>query len=408
MEGGERIEDMASKTRPRWWQALLLITVSAVVTLVAAELGLRAYYWTRGVGRGDVRELLLRSQNAELQELGGGAGLYGLLRPSPIPDAVYELKPHLEGDFRGQRVETNRWGLRGPDVAKRKPAGVIRVVGLGDSHMFGWAMPEGVYYMARLEDELNAHALPGTRFEVLNFGAPGYNTVMEAAIFEHKALAFDPDFVLVHFVGNDFQSPHFLQPPRSFRPSQWVLVETFMGVFGEVEEEFDGSQLDPEEREELERESYRRYRDLGGRKQFRRALRRIGELAAERRVPALFMMLGEGSKRRVVARGVAREAGFYTLNPVEYFKDLMADMGEEVKPGRFRAVFRRGDWHPTPLGHRAYAKALRCELAYLGVPGLAPEATRDCVAQQSEPPGVPAPEPIAAKTAQETRPAASH
>lgn len=398
---------MVRKTRPRWWQALLLIAVSTGGTLVAAELGLRLHYWTRGVGRGDVRELLLRSQNAELRELGGSGGLYGLLQPSPIPEAVYELKPHLEGNFRGRRVETNRWGLRGPQVAKRKPAGVIRVVGLGDSHMFGWAMPEGVYYMARLEDELNTHALPGTRFEVLNFGAPGYNTVMEAAIFEHKALAFDPDFVLVHFVGNDFDAPHFLQPPRSFRPSQWVLVETFLGVFGEVEEEFDGSQLDPEEREELERESYSRYRDLGGPRRFGRALRRIGELAAERRVPALFMMLGEGSKRRVVARGVAREAGFYTLNPVEYFKDLMADMGEEVTLERFPAVFRRGDWHPTPLGHRAYAKALRCELAYLGVPGLAAEATRDCVAQQSEPPAVPAPEPIAAKPAQEITPAAS-
>lgn len=398
---------MAPKTRPRWWQALLLIAVSTGGTLVAAELGLRLYYWTRGVGRGDVRELLLRSQNAELQELVGSGGLYGLLRPSPIPDAVYELKPHLAGTFRGQSLETNRWGLRGPQVTKRKPAGVIRVVGVGDSHMFGWGMPQGACYMARLEEELNAHGLPGARFQVLNFGAPGYNTVMEAAILEHKALAFDPDFILVHFVGNDFDAPHFLQPPRSFRPTQWVLVEMFMGLFGEVEEELDGSHLDPEELAELQRESYSRYRDLGGAERFRGALRRIAKLAAERRIPALFMVLGETSSLRVYARRVARDAGFHTLNPAEYFTQLMVDLGHEVTPQGFRLLFSREDWHPTPLGHRAYAKALRCELAYLGVPGLAPAATRDCVARQSEPPGVPAPEAITAKPARKITPAAT-
>lgn len=377
---------MAPKTRPRWWQALLLIAVSTGGTLVAAELGLRLYYWTRGVGRGDVRELLLRSQNAELRELGGGGGLYGLLEPSEIPDAVYELKPHLEGDFRGQRLETNRWGLRGREVTERKPAGVIRVVGVGDSHMFGWGMPQGAEYMALLEDELNAHALPGARFEVLNFGTPGYNTVMEAAILEHKALAFDPDLVLVHFVGNDFDSPHFLQPPRSFKPSQWVLVETFLGLFGEVEEEFDGSQLDPQELQELERDSYRRYRDLGGAKRFRAALLRIRELAAKRRIPTLFMMLGETSSRRVYARRFASDAGFHTLNPAAYFTQLMVDMGHEVTPEGFRRLFSREDWHPTGLGHEAYAKALRCELAYLELTGLAARATHGCVAQRTEPP----------------------
>ncbi|MGH9381320.1 MAG: SGNH/GDSL hydrolase family protein [Thermoanaerobaculia bacterium] len=360
-----------------------MVALSTGGTLVAAEMGLRLYYWSKGVGRDDVRELLLRSQHAELRELGKGGGLHGLLRPSAIPDAVYEIKPHLRGTFRGKRLETNAWGLRGPAVKRRKPSGVIRVAGLGDSHMFGWGMPDEACYMAILQRELDAQARPGVRFEVLNFGTPGYNTAMEAAIFEHKALAFAPDFVVLHFVGNDLDPPHFLEPPRPFRPSRWVLVETVRGLFGEVEEEFDTSRLPAAELEGLQRASHESFRHLGGSEELRRALFRIRELAEERQIPTLFMMLGERSRVRRFARAAAVEAGFPVLNPAGYFTRLLAETGREVTPESFRETFSRGDLHPTHLGHRAYARTLRCELAYLGLAGLTARATAGCPPQQT-------------------------
>jgi hypothetical protein len=376
---------VSGEVRTRWWQALLLVVVSTTVTLVAAELALRFGYWRKGIGRGDVRELLLRSQSAELEEIRGGGGLYGLLLPSAIPEAVYEIKPHLKGRFLGQSLATNRWGFRGPDVEQRQPPGVVRVLGIGDSHMFGWGMPQEACYMALLEHELNERAVEGVRFEVLNFGTPGYNTVMEAALFEHKALAFEPDFVIVHFVGNDFNAPHFLAPPRSFRPSRWFLVETAKGLFSEVEDEFDASALGEEERQELRRSAVDPYRELGGVRSFRAAVTRVRELAERRGIPALFLMLGEGSSVRRQARDIALEAGYHLLNPAEYFKRMLVEAGREATPVEFRRFFSRGDKHPTRAGHAAYAEALRCELAHLGLQGLQAEATTGCLPLQDLP-----------------------
>lgn len=377
-------------SRTRWWQALLMLSTAVVLTLVAAELGLRAYYWSRGIGRGDVREILIRSRQAEIDN---GGGLFGLLEPSPWPDQVYGLKPHLDGVFLDASLKTNRWGFRGHDVEKEKPPGVVRVAGIGDSHMFGWGMPEGDYYMARLEAELNRFAEPGVRFETLDFGVPGFNTVMEGALYEHTALAFEPDVVLVHFVGNDFVAPHFLDPPRSFEPSRWALMETVQGLFGEVERELDGEEIEPAERQALKHAAAEPYREIGGSEGFRKALHRIDALDRPRGVLQLFMVLGHGTPRRRFALWTARQSGFHGLEPSAYFSAMLERKGAEPTAESFRALFTRPDQHPTALGHETFAWALRCELAYLGLQGLRSEATADCLPVQSLPPVDPSDEP---------------
>lgn len=58
-------------------------------------------------------------------------------------------------------------------------------------------------FAARLEVRLNAEAVPGARYEVLNFGISGYDTGHELRSLEHHALAFGPDVVLLHFFLND-------------------------------------------------------------------------------------------------------------------------------------------------------------------------------------------------------------
>lgn len=155
-----------------------------------------------------------------------------MIQPSAYPEVVYELKPHVRGMFHDALVETNRFGLRGPEIRRKKPPRTYRIAGLGDSHMFGQGVGQNEFYLALLQRQLNACAENGWRFETLNFGTPGYNTVMEVGTFEYRALAFDPDLVLLHFIGNDLVAPHFLLPPRSLDPSDWFLVELVRGLFG--------------------------------------------------------------------------------------------------------------------------------------------------------------------------------
>ncbi len=371
--------DESSSQRTTWRQALFLVTVSVVLVLFLAESALRWHYWRKGIGRGDVREILLRSQRAGQEELGGGSGLFGVLEPSEVTDLVYQLKPHLGSTFLGARLETNRFGLRGPEIDEKKPPGTVRVVGIGDSHMFGWAMEQGDEYLRLLERELNVHAVPGTTFEVLNFGTPGYNTVMEVATFEHRALGFEPDVVIVHWVGNDFDPPHFLEEPRGFEPSRWYLLETVAGLFGDVEDEFDvGDGSEPEPKETLSA-SRRRYRHLAGAGAVGTAMRRLALLASERDLPVLFMIFGESSGPRRRARDAALEAGFWFFNPSPYFLRALDRLGVEPSRKAVQRTFSRSDQHPTRAGHQVYAEALRCELGHLDLGGLERTVVDGCL-----------------------------
>jgi hypothetical protein len=107
----------------------------------------------------EVRHKLERSRRASLAEASRGAfSLMGLVEPSEFEDVVYELKPRLDGTFRGRPVRTNSLGLGGAGWSPRQPQHVFRVAGLGDSHMFGWGVGQDETYMHLVEQRLNASA----------------------------------------------------------------------------------------------------------------------------------------------------------------------------------------------------------------------------------------------------------
>ena len=383
-----------------WGRRLLALSLSTLLGIVLAEAGLRAYFWSQGVGRQNVRELIERSKSAKPPELHGGGGLFGRMEPSPYPEIVYQLKPHLNGTLRGALVRTNRFGLRGPEVKKRKPANTYRIVGLGDSHMFGWAVDQGDEYLRLLEGMLNRHAEGGWKFEVLNFGTPGYNTVMEVATFEHRALDFDPDLVLLHFVGNDLFPPHFLRPPPGLAPSSWYLVELVKGFVTTRREgtsDFDAEENDDSDDGEAEKPSAPPgrpaerpvYAHLGGRMPFQRAMARLAELTRERHIPVLHFVLGVDGTLRRWARDQGLALGFRFLDVQPSFGAMVVERGIAPDRASFRKAFVRNA-HPSPLGHLAYARALFCELERMQVPHLRP-APEECSWEQiSRPAGEPA------------------
>jgi lysophospholipase L1-like esterase len=114
-------------------------------------------------------------------------------------------------DFRGGpdlgSVRINSLGLRGPELAPGKPAGVRRVVVLGDSFAFGVGVDEQHVVSARLQAILNGdHDLAEqARFEVVNLGVSGYSTDQELLLFEELAPRLQPDIVIVLMCDNDFE-----------------------------------------------------------------------------------------------------------------------------------------------------------------------------------------------------------
>lgn len=93
----------------------------------------------------------------------------------------------------------NPQGFRGAPIDAAKPAGTARVIAIGDSNTFGWAVDDGVNWPAQLEGRL-AGAHPGAR--VVNAGVWGYTLFQGRRRFD-EILAFRPDVVLVSFGGND-------------------------------------------------------------------------------------------------------------------------------------------------------------------------------------------------------------
>ena len=96
-----------------------------------------------------------------------------------------------------------RLSINGP-----KSPGTVRVVVLGDSvtrgNCNGSSNIEPEQNLSRvLERLLNEHALPNSKYEVINLGVTGYNTLQESEYLREVGLSFQPDLVIVIYSLND-------------------------------------------------------------------------------------------------------------------------------------------------------------------------------------------------------------
>ena len=290
--------------------------------------------------------------------------LMGMVRPSPWSDVVYELKPGLVGTFRGKPMRSNRFGMRGPDVEPRKPAGTRRVVGLGDSHMFGWGVGQHEVYLALLESRLQAVAPDRGAVEVLNFAVPGYNTTMEVETLEHRALAFEPDLVVIHFFGNDLQLPRFLQPDSPAAGRRSLLLDLLRRRFGSALEP--APELVRRESEALTHSVTRRYQHMVGPAAYERAMARLGALTRPRSLPVVVLMLGELPALGGLPQRTAREQGFVLLDAGPTFRRHLEALGLDADGDAARRLFQLpNEDHPSPLAHQLYADALAPVVAEL-------------------------------------------
>ena len=85
----------------------------------------------------------------------------------------HELVPGFEGfGPLDVPVKINRDGFRDGYHAREKPPGVLRVLGLGDSFVFGWGVQEEEAFLKRLEVGLRDRIKQPV--ETINAGVPGW------------------------------------------------------------------------------------------------------------------------------------------------------------------------------------------------------------------------------------------
>ncbi len=188
--------------------------MATVVMLMLIEGGMRIFLHVKEQ-RKDLAILLNESQNQDLSDNPQTYTMKGMVQASPHDGIVYELKPNLRGQFLGQPLFTNSRGLRDVDYPYRKPDNTVRIVGIGDSSLFGWGVKMEETSLKILERKLNQQTST-VKYEVLNFAVPSYNTAIETEVYLQKCIRYSPEILLLHFNSNDYDVPSFMKLPQSY------------------------------------------------------------------------------------------------------------------------------------------------------------------------------------------------
>lgn len=154
--------------------------LSTLITLLLIEIGFRLY------GYDPLKFYYDNNQKLPLQE-------------SLYPDIKYEMTPNFIGHIWDTDVKLNSIGFRG-EGPSFNPKPDYRIIVLGDSVVFGLCVPLEATFPYQLQQLLKDEE---KKYEVLNFGVNGYDTLQEIAVLKYKGLQYKPDLVVVGFCLND-------------------------------------------------------------------------------------------------------------------------------------------------------------------------------------------------------------
>lgn len=203
------------------WAAPLLASAAIVLTALALEAVFRllAHLENGGI-------LGAAVDAAPPPPRGARATLGQMIRRARNPRLVYELRPRLDVVFAGARVTTDGSGFRAV-AGNAGAAAARRIVGIGDSYMFGQGVADEQTYLSVLQRRLADADQAARPWSVVNLAVPGYNTVMEVESLKDKALEPLPRVVIVEVVGNDLDLPNFIRRPQPV----WALDRSFLAAF---------------------------------------------------------------------------------------------------------------------------------------------------------------------------------
>ncbi len=130
-----------------------------------------------------------------------------------FPTASYDRFRFQPGTLR-YGFPTNSGGFFDVETEVKKSAGTYRILGLGDSFVFG-VVPYPANFLTVLEEELRQE---DPAVEVVNMGIPDADVGDYLLLLRREGLRLDPDLVLVcFFIGNDFWlRPSYGEAPRSY------------------------------------------------------------------------------------------------------------------------------------------------------------------------------------------------
>ncbi len=147
------------------------------------------------------------------------------------PRVFWRLRPGFRLEQAGAPV--NARGYRTPEVAVPKPAGVQRIVCLGDSVTFGLAVEMEQAWPARLEGHLRT-AREDPRIEVVNLGVPGYSSYQAVQLLDTDVAPLQPDVIVTTFGHFNEWVPAVGRTDAEQRPAPWWRTLRVVEFGGDV------------------------------------------------------------------------------------------------------------------------------------------------------------------------------
>jgi len=258
-----------------------------------------------------------------------------------------------------ERRPINREGYRDLDHARRKPAGVRRILFLGDSFTWGASVLFEDTYAQRVQRGLERR---GESWEAINLAEPGMNTVQEAALLAAQGFTYSPDVVVLGYVLNDSEDESAAEARRAadWREDRkaapapglldhsvlWRMIRTRIWATGENRRRIEGFRS-------MYAPTFSGW--LAGQK----ALKAMGGMCRERGVPFVVVIfplfanpLDDGYPFTEIHAQVARvaaEAGARVVDLLPYYRGLRWEL---------LVVNGEADEHPNEIAHRIAAQTL--------------------------------------------------
>jgi lysophospholipase L1-like esterase len=340
------------------WPTVFLTVFGTLFALGVLETGARVV-----AVREERRQGRLERDLGQVKDPSSGSvvTLGQIIRMSRNPRIVYELRPRLDVLFSGAHLTTSDSGYRGRDVRTPKPAGTYRILGLGDSYLFGQGVADDETYLARLPGLLRV-AWPDRSIEAVNLAVPGFNTVMEVEMLRERAAVLEPDLILIEIVGNDLDLPNFLWNPVDFwTPRRSFLLDFIRGRLVAGASSAQGLVESPREAGPTGRFSRdpervpAEYASMVGFVPFDRALRDLRDLGRARHVPVLALTHGVWFEDAML-KSLA-DAGIPVLVLRSALRQRARSLGAPDY-ARSPLALSPNDLHPSALGHEVIAGEL--------------------------------------------------
>ena len=139
------------------------------------------------------------------------------------PILHHRLRPSYTANRRGVEFRINALGLKDREYPAEKPAGVFRVLVLGDSYTEGFGLPIPQTMPKQLEAML-ARDRCARPVEIVNGGVSSYSPILEYLFLRQVAPTLDPDLLVLAFDMTDVHDDWVRTQIAARRPGLPVSV----------------------------------------------------------------------------------------------------------------------------------------------------------------------------------------